>query len=180
MMPIKAIIFDRDGTLNKSQHQDSHGYVLTPDEMELLPHVQEGLALAKQKGLSSFVFTQQRCVNKGLVSHEMLGKIHQHMDNLIGESGKIEKYYYCPHLADEDCECSKPLPGMILDILADYNLDSDEVMVMGDAKRDWESAASAGVPFVFIKSEKHTDEEYEKTGIPTYENILEAVKDIID
>jgi D-glycero-D-manno-heptose 1,7-bisphosphate phosphatase len=178
-MPIKAIIFDRDATLNKWQNKKSHGYVLTPDEMELLPNVKKGLELANEHGITSFIFTQQRCVNKGLVSTEILNNIHAKMQDLLGSNAPIEKVYYCPHLADENCNCGKPKPGMILSILADYNLKPEEVIVMGDAKRDWQSAQNAKTPFVFIKSEKHSAEEYRKTGIKTYNNILNAIEDII-
>ena len=27
--------------------------------------------------------------------------------------GKIDKIYYCPHLAESNCICRKPKPGMI-------------------------------------------------------------------
>ena len=178
-MAVKALILDRDGTLNKWQNKESHGYVLTPDEMELLPFVKEGLELAHANNILLFVFTQQRCVNKGLINTKTLNNIHTQMQNLLGVQAPIEKIYYCPHLADEGCNCSKPKPGMILNILEEYNLKPEEVIVMGDAIRDWQSAQNANTPFVFIQSEKHTEQEYKKTNITSYKNVLEAVTNII-
>lgn len=178
-MSLKALILDRDGTINVWANKESHGYVLSPDEMVLLPHVKEALELAHKKGLKIFIFTQQRCVNKKMLTTEELDAIHQKMQDDLGGDAPIEGIYYCPHLHEEDCDCSKPKPGMIRDILRDYHLTPADVLVLGDAKRDWEAAKAAGASFAFVKSEKHTEGEYASCAIPAYDNLLEAIKRIL-
>ena len=39
-----------------------------------------------------------------------LNEIHEYMLNTINDNnGKIDKIYFCPHLASENCFCRKPL-----------------------------------------------------------------------
>ena len=73
--------------------------------------------------------------------------------------GKIEKFYYCPHLPEGsvaeyavDCACRKPKPGLILQALAEYDIDADKSFLIGDKKRDVEAAEAAGIKgYLFAK-----------------------------
>ena len=60
-------------------------------------------------------------------------KLHNYMAQQIAEAGgKIEKFYYCPHLPGGavtefavECDCRKPKPGLILRALEEYDIDKD-------------------------------------------------------
>ncbi|MFT7433002.1 MAG: D-glycero-D-manno-heptose 1,7-bisphosphate phosphatase [Alphaproteobacteria bacterium] len=175
-MPYKAIIFDRDGTLNATSTGPG-GYVLSPKDIKLLPHVQESLAQLKSKGVALYVFTQQRCINKGLLKVEVLNQIHDRLNALLGDAADIDAFYYCPHLADEGCDCSKPKPGMLFDCMKDHNLKPEEVLVVGDSVRDYDSAKAASLDFAFVPNDlgKHTAEEYAATGKALYKDLEKLI-----
>ena len=60
------------------------------------------------------IITNQQGIGKGLMSISDLNEIHEYMLNIINDNnGKIDKIYFCPHLASENCLCRKPSPGMI-------------------------------------------------------------------
>lgn len=175
-MAIKAVIFDRDGTLNKTSRNEG-GYILNAADVKLLPHVKSALEGMKSRGLGFYVFTQQRCIGKGLLEVQELNNIHARLNELLG-SGSIDAFYYCPHLADAGCACSKPKPGMLFDILKDHNLKADEVLVVGDSIRDFESAEAAGLEFAFVPNDlgKHTKEEYLATGSLYFDDLEQLSK----
>ena len=172
MPQYKAIIFDRDGTLNATSRGEG-GYVLKADEMTLLPFVKESLQKLKSQGLGLYIFTQQRCIGKGLLTEEGLKDIHNKLNQLLGEDAAIDAFYHCPHLVDEGCACSKPKPGMLFDILRDFNLKKEEVLVVDDSLRDFYAAENAGMDFAFVPNDlgKHTDQEYAATGAPYFQNL---------
>lgn len=156
----KAVIFDRDGTLNKTAPKEQGGYVLSADELILLPTVAESMQRLAEKGIERFVYTQQKGVGKGLLSEETLDDIHLKLNTLLPEGAGITYFAYCPHHIAGTCTCAKPGPGMIDSILRQFNLQAHEVLAIGDTKRDKISAEAAGVAFAYVCSddvEKHTD-----------------------
>jgi D-glycero-D-manno-heptose 1,7-bisphosphate phosphatase len=173
----KAIIFDRDGTLNATS-TGAGGYILDASELKLLPFVKESLTALKAKNIPLYVFTQQRCINKGLLTEEKLRSIHIQLNALLGEYAKIDAFYHCPHLADEGCACSKPKPGMLFDCMQNHDLKAAEVLVIGDSIRDFESAQQAGLDFAFVPNDlgKHTYEEYMATGAPYFPSLKELTE----
>ena len=44
-----------------------------------------------------------------------------------------------------DCECRKPKPGLILQAMAEYDIDQDKSFLIGDKRRDVEAAEAAGI-----------------------------------
>ena len=175
----KAIIFDRDGTLNATSRSEG-GYVLCADDLTLLPFVQESLKKLKDKGLKLYVFTQQRCIGKGLLTEEKLTKIHEKLNALLGENAAIDAFYHCPHLVDAECACSKPKPGMLFDCMKEHNLNPDDVLVVGDSLRDFYAAQNAQLDFAFVPNDlgKHTSEEYAATGAPYFQNLHDLVNKV--
>ena len=66
------------------------------------------------------------------------------LDELAVHNIKIEKIYYCPH-GENQCECRKPKPGMILQACKDYNIDLVASYLLGDNHSDIEAANAAGI-----------------------------------
>ena len=62
--------------------------------------------------------------------------------------GEISYIYYCPHHWDEECDCRKPKPGMLLQAQKDLLFDISKTYFIGDDDRDGEAAFSAGAKFI--------------------------------
>jgi len=65
---------------------------------------------------------------------------------------KISAVYYCPHRAEDGCQCRKPQPGMLLQAAADWNLDLTRCYVVGDAISDIEAGAAVGCTTFLVKT----------------------------
>lgn len=179
---IKAVIFDRDGTLNRTTDilragqkagDKTDGYVLSPSELELFPAVKPALALLRQNNILPFVFTQQNCITKGLITEDGVKAVHTHMNALLGPDAAVEEFY----LATEGPR-AKPSPAMIVEIMKKYGFAKDEVLVVGDSKRDYESALAAGVKYAWVRDDKKrvSEEDMRKTGCPVFGDVLEVAE----
>ncbi len=187
---IKAIIFDRDGTINIPMpavpNTKNTGYVLSISEFKFLPNVLDGLSSLYKKGFKLHVFTQQKAVGKGLITEEELNNIHDHMrEELDGKAGvKLGSILYCPHIGS-DCDCTKPKPGMILEILKENNLKPHEVLVIGDTIRDIpdKSLTDEGMQFIAVpnpdsgaSSNKLDKKDWQDKGYYCVDDLLELSK----
>lgn len=186
-MTLKAFIFDRDGTLNHTTQilrpgqkagDPTDGYVLSPDELTLLPGVKGALSHLTSRGIRSFVFTQQNSVGKGLLDEETLRAIHDRMNGLLAPDALISEFFYATH---KDDPRAKPNPLMIEKILEKYALQKDEVIVAGDSMRDYRAALAAGVRFAWVRDDLNrvTDADMQATGCPIFNNVMDLVTEIV-
>lgn len=187
---IKAVIFDRDATLNKTTQilragqqagDKTDGYVLSPVELELFPAVKPALTMLRQRGVKPFVFTQQNCIGKGLVTVEEVNAIHDHMNDVLGRDARIEKFYLAWNTPGEPHNArAKPSPAMIHEIMAEYTLKPEELLVAGDSMRDYKSAKAAGVGFIWIRDDLNrvAEEDMRATGCPIYDDVQAFARDL--
>ncbi len=113
-----TLFLDRDGVLNK---KIDNGYVLDFDQIEILPGIEDFLQSAVNYFERILVVTNQRCVGRGLLSIEHLFEINAKINELTG--GHIDRFYVCPHLDEDNCDCRKPKNGMFLQAGKDYEVD---------------------------------------------------------
>ncbi|MBQ0067933.1 MAG: HAD family hydrolase [Phascolarctobacterium sp.] len=144
----KAILFDRDGTLNVDVD-----YLYRQEDFCWMPEAVNALLWLKQKGYELYVVTNQSGIARGYYTLEDMQRLHKYMNDELKKYGtEIKKFYFCPHLKDGkikefavDCSCRKPKPGMILQCLQENNLLAENCVVIGDKQRDLGSAEQAGV-----------------------------------
>ena len=147
-MPNKAVLFDRDGTLNVDVN-----YLYKRDDFCWLPEVPEALVWLQQQGYDIYVITNQSGIARGYFQLQDMLDLHQYMNEELQKFGvHIKKFYYCPHLPDGkvkeyavDCECRKPKPGLVLKCLQENNLRAENCIMIGDKPRDVECGEAAGV-----------------------------------
>jgi len=145
----RAAFLDRDGVLNLKR-SDVY-YVLTPDQLELLPGAATGLNLLAQAGFRLIVVTNQRAVALGDLTLDGLDAIHAKLRSELDRSGvALDAIYVCPHDNDA-CNCRKPSPGLLLQALREFpDVDPARSVLFGDSSSDLEAAARAGIPAVQI------------------------------
>lgn len=154
-MSLKAIFLDRDGTLNVDVN-----YLYKIEDFAWVPEAREALAYLVQQGYTLFVITNQSGIARGYYTIAQMEQLHEHMNQELAQVGAhIEKFYYCPHHQKEgvlpeyvkDCDCRKPKPGMLLQAMAEYDIDKAASLMIGDSKRDVEAAEAAGIRGVLYK-----------------------------
>ena len=149
-MASKAVFFDRDGVLNID-----HGYTYKIADLEWMPGAKEAVAYLTKLGYKIFVVTNQSGIARGFYTVADMEKLHAYMKQELEKAGgEITKFYYCPHHPTKGiipeltikCNCRKPAPGMILQAFAEYDLDKQRSLMIGDMPKDLEAAKAAGIP----------------------------------
>lgn len=129
---IKAVVFDRDGTLIK--HVE---YLNNPKEVELLPGVQEGLKFLKSKNIQLFLHTNQSGIGRGLYTLSDVHACNKRMEELLGLGNNIfERICIAGEKPGQTIYYRKPSPNFVIEISRHYNLDFSEIIHVGDRLSD--------------------------------------------
>ncbi|GAB4037624.1 MAG: D-glycero-beta-D-manno-heptose 1,7-bisphosphate 7-phosphatase [Rubrivivax sp.] len=140
---VKLVILGRDGVLNV--YREDH--VKAPEEWQPEPGALEAVARLNHAGWHTVVATNQAGIGRGMIDMASINAVHAHMNRqLMALGGRIDAVFFCPHTPEEDCDCRKPRPGMMLDIGRRYGVTLSEVPMVTDTLRDLEAAAAAGCP----------------------------------
>ena len=144
----RAVFLDRDGVLNRGHLVD--GVPRPPDsvaDLELLPGVEDACRTLHEAGLLLIVVTNQPDIARGTQTPEAVEAINRELMARL----PLDEIRVCPH-DDDECECRKPAPGMLLDAAREHEIDLASSVMVGDRWRDVEAGRRAGCRTVFIDS----------------------------
>ncbi|WP_047541340.1 D-glycero-beta-D-manno-heptose 1,7-bisphosphate 7-phosphatase [Methylotenera versatilis] len=151
---MKLVILDRDGVINL----DSANFIKSPNEWIPIAGSLEAIALLNQSGFRVALATNQSGIARGLFDMVTLNSIHDKMHRALAlVGGRIDALFYCPHAADDHCNCRKPKTGMIEDIGRRFSVELNEVFGVGDAYRDLKAFADAGCKPILVRTGKGED-----------------------
>jgi D-glycero-D-manno-heptose 1,7-bisphosphate phosphatase len=144
-----ALFLDRDGVLNEDR-----GFVSRWEDFRWIPGARETVAAFNRAGWLVIVVTNQSGVGRGYYSEADMHALHAHMQAELAEAGgRIDAFYHAPQHPEAAVEAyrhpdpplRKPNPGMILQALADWPIDREASILVGDKPSDLEAALRAGV-----------------------------------
>ncbi len=152
-MPNRAVFLERDKTLIEDP-----GYISRPEQVKLLDGVAEALAELKALGYKLVVVSNQSAVARGIVTEQVLGEIHEHLQQLLAEAGaRLDKIYYCPYHPDgavakyrRESDLRMPKPGMLLAAAEEMDIDLGQSWMMGNRSKDIEAGLAAGCKTILI------------------------------
>jgi len=137
----KAVFFDRDGVINVD-----HGYVSKKENFEFMDDVFPVMRTFAEKGYALIVVTNQSGIGRGYYTEEDFQTLTSWMLSRFADEGiKITAVYHCPHSPEADCACRKPEPGMLLQAIADHEVDAQRSWMVGDKDSDMGAAEAAGI-----------------------------------
>jgi D-glycero-D-manno-heptose 1,7-bisphosphate phosphatase len=172
---MKAVFLDRDGTITRDVN-----FCRRVEDLEILPGVPEAISLLNRQNFKVVVITNQSGIARGYFTEATLSRIHQYMEEELSKRGAlIDAVYYCPHHPDDNCDCRKPKPGLILQAAAELGISLENSWMVGDAARDVAAGKAAGCKTVLLENDPDTDEAIEPVE-PDYvaSDLLQAVKRI--
>ncbi len=176
---MKLIILDRDGVIN----QESDEFIKSPEEWEPIPHSLEAIARLNRAGFRVVVATNQSGVGRQRLAVETLLRIHNKMRYEITQAGgAIDAIFFCPHRPEDNCDCRKPKPGLLLDIAARLRVPLAGVPVIGDSTRDVEAAVAAGARPVLVRTgngQQIDVSRAELSHVPVYDDLAAAAEALI-
>ncbi|MGH7509195.1 MAG: HAD-IIIA family hydrolase [Gemmatimonadales bacterium] len=145
-------IFDADDTLRRTI-VPGQPCPHTPEEWVLMPGVREvlgRLAWDHPGGPRLGLASNQDQVAYGRLSLKMAHSLLR--DLAVAATGTAPAgaaLQLCPHPAEAGCDCRKPQPRMLLNIMAHYDVEPADTLFVGNADVDRETAARVGVRFMW-------------------------------
>ena len=133
------MIFDRDGTLIEDT-----GYQIDPERLIWKQGALKLLSWLRARGIIATVATNQSAVARGYFTLEQVHAFHTAMDSQIKDTGgRIDAYAICPHLPNGkvtqyavSCDCRKPKPGLVKQLLAQFQVEPQSAIMIGDRETD--------------------------------------------
>jgi D-glycero-D-manno-heptose 1,7-bisphosphate phosphatase len=144
----KALFLDRDGVINLD-----HAYVCSPEEFHFQDGIFELCRDAQRLDYLVLVVTNQSGIARGYYSESQFLALMDWMVRKFDQEGiRIARVYYSPYHPTHgvgryrlDSLDRKPKPGMLLRARADFNLDLQSSVLIGDQLSDIQAAEAAGV-----------------------------------
>jgi len=177
----KLVILDRDGVIN----HESDTFIKSPSEWVPIKGSLEAVARLNQAGYQVVIATNQSGIARRLFDVSTLIAIHQKMHKstqLVG--AEINAIFFCPHAADDNCDCRKPKAGMFQDIGKRFGVNlRSGIATIGDSLRDLQAGFIAGcTPYLVLtgKGENTRDKGGLPPGTLIFSNLAEAVEFILE
>ena len=130
----RTVFLDRDGVLNRALERDGKPVApLSLAEFELLPRISEACARLRNAGFLLIVATNQP-------------------DARLLQQVPLDRIEVCYHagLDENECNCRKPKPGMLLRAAKDLGIDLPDSFMVGDRWKDIDCGAAAGCRTILI------------------------------
>lgn len=150
---VKVAFLDRDGTVIKDYDDDEWINITQP---EFLPYALESLKKICDLGYKIIFISNQYLINDKKISIDQFKAVNELFLSALKEYGiDILAFYYCPHSEEENCNCKKPKPGMILSALADYPMIKlESSFYVGDSEVDLGIASYFDLKTFYLKKLK--------------------------
>ncbi len=175
-LPKKLVILDRDGVIN-FEHADS---IRSPADWRPIPGSLEAIARLNQHDYLVAIATNQAGISRGLFDMRALNAIHQKLHLAAQAVGAhVDAIFFCPHAADEFCDCRKPRPGMLKAIGERFGVGLQGVPMVGDALRDMHAAFEVGCVPCLVKTGKG-EKTLETGGLPPGTQVFDQLAAVVD
>lgn len=173
-----TLFLDRDGVINNERLGK---YVLHWGEFVF----SEGVLNAFKKLSNTFgriiIVTNQRGVDKGLMTLDAMHRIHQEMLREVkAVGGHIDAIYYCTDKAEKSFN-RKPNPGMAVQAFHDFpEINPAKTIMIGNKPSDMQFGRAAGVYTVFVATTNphepfpHTDVDLRFSNLSAFADALES------
>lgn len=160
-MSFSAILFDRDGTLIADKH-----YLSDPAGVELFPGVGEALSFLREKGVKSFVVSNQSGIGRGYFPEEGWHACERRLAELLDFFGAgLDGERFCPHAPEENCLCRKPGTQMWESLCREHGLAPEDCAMVGDKAEDLRFGVNAHLAAAVLVMTGKGKGSAEKLGI---------------
>jgi len=174
-MANRAVFLDRDGTMAKNVN-----YCSRPEDFELFSNTPKAIKLLNEYGFKVIVITNQSGIGRGYFTLETLAKIHKKMrKELAKEEAWVDSIYYCHHHPDDNCNCRKPKPKLVLQAAKEHDVDLKHSFVVGDLPIDVQLGEAVGCQTILIQDSSSLTLPDDVRPDAIAPNILEAVQAIL-
>lgn len=168
-VPVRAVMFDRDGTLvhDVPYNGDPDLVVPTADALGTVRRLRAG-------GLRIAVVSNQSGIGRGRLTGAQVAAVNRRIDATLGP---FDAWHVCPHTPDDGCDCRKPEPGLVLAASRRLGVKGFECALIGDIGADVGAAIAAGARPILVPTPVTLPAEV--AAAPTTVDSLAAAADLI-
>jgi len=151
-------ILDRDGTIVEGvpAADGLMSSAFAPELLRFIPQAVAGLRVLRDAGFTLTIATNQPGAAKGQATREQIARTNDALVAMLATEGiAIAHLEVCLHhpvggpggeaVLVGACDCRKPKPGMLLELLARTGADRASTWMIGDSPVDVEAGEAAGV-----------------------------------
>ncbi|OGT41555.1 MAG: D,D-heptose 1,7-bisphosphate phosphatase [Gammaproteobacteria bacterium RIFCSPHIGHO2_12_FULL_37_34] len=143
----RAVFLDRDGVLNQAIVVDGKPYSPhTLDAVIILKDAHSALSILKQAHFLLIGATNQPDVTRGTTTRAMVESINK----ILLDALPLDEIRVCYHDDADQCDCRKPLPGLLLQAAYEYDIDLKNSFMIGDRWKDVAAGKSAGCQTIWL------------------------------
>ncbi len=143
----RAVFLDRDGVLNQAIIKAGKPYPpQTLAELIIVDDAFTALSKLKAAGFFLSVATNQPDVARGKITKATVETIHE----VIMQTLPLDEISVCYHDDTDQCQCRKPLPGLLQQAAKTHNIDLSKSFMIGDRWRDVEAGQRAGCKTIWL------------------------------
>ena len=143
----RAIFLDRDGVLNLPIMKEGRPFAPRSfQDFKLGEGTEKVLRALKAAGFFLVVVTNQPDLARGFLPRAELEKMHAFLRKKL----PLDDIRVCPHDDEDNCDCRKPRPGLLLAAASEYGIDLKNSCLIGDTWKDAEAGRRAGCAAILI------------------------------
>jgi len=171
----KAVFLDRDGTLIEDAD-----YIADPADVRIIPGVAEVLRELRRNGYLLVIISNQSGIGRGIFTVDTMRLINEKMYELFRNANvEFLDFFYCPHSPQEQCNCRKPSPELLLTAAEQYGISLADSVMIGDKVSDAECGIAAGCHLNIFLDVGKQPAPRDKAGITVLTSMTEAGKLIL-
>lgn len=143
-----AVFLDRDGVINKDI-----GYLHRVEDFQWTYRCLDALKNIQAHGYLIAVVTNQSGIGRGFYTEDQYHALTQWYTHVLAEAGVLlTSVKHCPHHPTHaqdpyrvECNCRKPKPGMLLEIVSEHDIDISRSIMVGDKLSDMYAGQHVGI-----------------------------------
>jgi D-glycero-D-manno-heptose 1,7-bisphosphate phosphatase len=144
-----AIFMERDGILNLAR--SDRQVQIPPNRFEDFKINEAAVPVfehLKSAGFLLIATTNQPGLSNGTLPRRELDRMHE----LLRRTFPLDDIMVCPHDAEDQCSCRKPLPGMLMEAAFKWHVDLERSFVISDKWQDARAARAVGATSMLLQS----------------------------
>jgi len=158
-MSAERILFiDRDGTIIE---EPADRQIDSLQKLRLMRGVVPALLALKRAGYRLVLVSNQDGRGTPSFPEHTFREPQDFLRALLSSQGiEFDAEFFCPHFAQDGCDCRKPGIGLLTEFLAARSLDLRHSYVIGDRDTDMQLAANLGVQGLRVRNEGTPEETW--------------------